>query len=149
MFQLTCVLVGLLLWEICFFLGLIDPNKLSHPTAVIGALLEESFVKGFVLMVVQSAGASVVGLAIGIAIGSKLIRSPRATEAAICFLRVAIWLPFLTAWAIPIPVSVSQPNQADQIVWTWTVTISTVTLFACYYYLTLCFVLGLEFRHLR
>lgn len=137
------ILLFLGLWEICYYTGLIDPNRFSHPKAVIQTLLNNAFLEGFGLMAVQLTFASLVGGGIGVAIGSVMIRSDRLAQAAIRFLRIGMWLPFLISWAIPISSSAWR-NWFVPITVAWIESVNAVVFAACYHYLNGRFILGLE-----
>lgn len=142
------VLVLLGLWEISYFLGLVDPIRFSHPKAVIHVLLNNTFLEGFLLMGAQLACAFLVGGTIGVVIGSFVMRSGPFAQGATRFLRLGLWFPFLMSWAIPISYS-ADPTRIVLTIWTWTVSVVAVALFTCYSYLNARFVLGLEWVEAR
>ncbi len=129
------ILLVLGVWEICYFSGLIDPIRFSHPGGVIDAVIDYTFLRGFILLLAQLSFAALVGGSMGVGIGSFLIRSRPLSEAVIRLLRIGLWLPFLISWAIPISYT-GYPDRTALTVWTWIVSSVAVLLYSCYHYQT-------------
>jgi ABC-type nitrate/sulfonate/bicarbonate transport system permease component len=89
---------------------------------------------GFIVMLTQVVLISLLGGALGVGVGSLIFRGPWLTRAALRFLRIGMWVPFLASSALQM---------------VWLVGLAAVTLAACYYYLASRFILGLDWRNAR
>ena len=141
----------LFLWELAYGLGLIDPLRFSHPLGVLPVLGDFEFLRGFGVMVLQVLFASLVGGSIGVLAGRLILISSWLTQAALRFLRLGQWLPFFVFWALS-TWGVKKGELTDAPFWIVVsvmgiiAAVPTVTLSACYYFLSARSTLGLKGR---
>jgi len=142
------VVLGLLLiWQVLVDLGLIDPVRFSHPTAVLQTFGDGKFLRRLLAMFVQLAVVLFLGGLIGLTIGALGSRTSWLALSLLRFLRIGFWIPFFVFWPLPI----WPPKEGylyDPIIWVWLVSVATVSLSTCYSYLAARFILGLERRKL-
>ena len=136
----------LLLWEVLYYLKLVDSVRFSHPLGVVQALGRS--LSGFSMMLVHFTFAALLGGGLGFVLSRFIIRSTWLTQATLRFLRIGLWLPFLIYW--PLPTWPPRDNyRYDPIFWAWIVSVWAVAMSACYHHLTARFVLALEWREAR
>jgi ABC-type nitrate/sulfonate/bicarbonate transport system permease component len=97
------VILVLYLWDIAFFLGLRDPDQISHPFAMLRSYGDIVFLRGFGSMLREMIFAFVSGGLAGIGIGAISLHAPTLTGWAIHFLRIIQWVPFIVAYAVFAP----------------------------------------------
>ncbi len=134
-------IIGLLvLWELLFQVGLIDAVRVSHPIAILETVKDSNFLRGWGIMSAQVGLASLIGISIGLLFGRLIIRSVPLTEAALAFLQIGQWLPFLLYW--PLPIWPPRPQYwLDAFFWILVGSITAVSLSTCYHYLATIFLL--------
>jgi len=126
-----------------------DSGPSAHPLDVIRVFTYVDFLRGFGMMFLQILLSSLIGDAIGLVAGSLILRSARLSQAALRFLRIGLWLPFFVFWALPIW-SLRVELRFDIISWMVILTagvvalLPTVSLAACYYFLTARITLELD-----
>ena len=103
----TKIFLGLVfvlyLWDIAFFLGIRDPAEIPHPFAVFRSLGDIVFFRGFGSMLREIIFTFVSGGLLGIVIGATILYTPSLTGTTLRFLRIAVWVPFIIAYAIFAP----------------------------------------------
>lgn len=143
------VIVGLLLvWELIYWLRLIDPARFSHPIAILKTFGDLDLLGWFTVFLVQMAVASLLGGPLGIILGILIIRSTWLTQATLRFLRIGHWLPVFIYWPLPI----WPPRDGYEVVsifWAWTASVAALALFNCYHYLAARFSPGREWTQDR
>jgi ABC-type nitrate/sulfonate/bicarbonate transport system permease component len=93
----------LCLWDIAFFLGIRDLAQIPHPFAVFRSLGDIEFLRGFSSMLREIIFTFVSGGLVGIGIGATVLYTPSLTAAALRFLRIALLVPFIIAYAVFAP----------------------------------------------
>lgn len=130
----------LLLWEVLYYLGWINPRHLSHPLGALQVLVDPKFLKAFGVILSQIAFSSLIGGTIGLGLGALISQSSWVAQLTVRFLRIGLWVPFLVLWAIP-------PLWSNAIApFYLAVGCTAVVLFTCYHFLTLRIVLGLRWK---
>lgn len=113
----------LLIWELLFYLRVIDSSRFSHPLGTIEALRNFDFVREFGRTLVDTLIASFSGTIIALTLAVLIAQSSWAIQTAIRFLRLGIWAPFFIFWAVPY--------------WLLPAAVTAVSLFACYKFLSI------------
>lgn len=113
-------------YDLTGILGLRNPNSFPHPFFYIRSIEEIQYFKGFPRMLRQAMFLFVGGGLLGWGASLVILKNKWLTLAAIRFLRVAMWIPFLVVFAVP-----------D----TFRLGIAAATLVAIYHYLTAKFYL--------
>jgi len=126
----------LILWELFYYLGLVDPNRFSHPLGIFLTFGDWHFLRGFLFMLAQWTSAVLLGGTIGITVGAILVHNAWLTRSATRFLHVGVWIPFLVLWAIPI-IYPKDNYVLVNVLLVWVLSIAAVSLFSCYEYLVL------------
>jgi len=95
-------LAVLIVWEALYIAGFIDPVRYYHPIGALQILSDLNFLRGFGLMSVQLVVASLAGGTIALAVGPLILRRGWLVGSTIRFLRIAMWIPFIIYWPLPI-----------------------------------------------
>lgn len=125
-------ILGFLLWELLYYLGVGDFSRFSHPLGTIVALKNVDFLRAFGKTLLSVMISSFFGGAIGLGVAVLVSKSSRLAETAVQFLRIGLWAPFFVFWAVPY--------------WLLPTAIVVVSLFACYRFLGLRVALSLSWR---
>lgn len=143
--SISILICSLILWELLFYVGVVDPVRFSHPIAGIQASADPKFLRGFGLMLTQVIVAFLFGGGIGTVLGFLILRNGWLTLASIRCLRTGMWLPFVIYWALPMwnprEISVQQA-----FLFAFTVSSTAVALITCYQVIVAGSSLGLKWQ---
>jgi hypothetical protein len=89
------------LYDLTSYLGIRDTTRFPHPFVYFRLLGDIEYLRGFPGMLRQTMFSLVAGGLIGWAISLVILRNDWLTRAAIRFFRLAMWFPFLVAFAAP------------------------------------------------
>jgi ABC-type nitrate/sulfonate/bicarbonate transport system permease component len=129
------VVLLLFVWDLGYFLGLRNPDRLPHPFVFFGMLGDFEFLRGFGRVVLRhTIFSSVLGGVLGVGLGILVARSTRLTQVVLDYLRHGLWFPVFVLFATPDP---------------FTLSIAAVALCACYHYLTSVSLLRLRGHEVR
>ncbi len=112
-----------LIWELLFYLGIIDSSRFSHPLGTIEAFRNLDFLLAFGKTLFDVFLASLLGVAIGLVLTVLISQSSWLIQTAIRLFRLGLWAPFFIFWGIP--------N------WLFPTAVAAVSLFTCYRFLSI------------
>jgi len=139
---------GIVLVEVIYWL-LGTKGGVILPIATLYVLGDLSYLHGYAFFLSQVGLSALLGRIIGGVLSSVITRSEWLAQSTLRFLRMGIWLPFYVFWALPIW-HMREGEHVDFTVWlavTLTGVIAafpTVTLSACYYFVRIRSIPGLE-----
>lgn len=128
----TVVCGFVLLWELLYYVGVIDSSRFSHPLGTIDALRNLDLIIGLGKTLFYVVISSFLGVSIGLALAGFISQSSWLSQTVIRFLRLGLWAPFFVFWAVPY--------------WLLPSAVSGVSLFACYQFLSIRLALSLPWR---
>jgi hypothetical protein len=88
-------------YNVTFYLGVRDTTRFPHPFVYFRSLGDIEYLHRFPGMLRQAMFSLVAGGLIGWAVSLVILRNDWLTRATIRFLRIAMWFPFLVAFAAP------------------------------------------------
>lgn len=88
------------LYDLTFYLGIRDTTRFPHPFVYFRSLGDLEYLRGFPGMLRQAMFSLVAGGLIGWASSLVILKNDWLTGATIRFLRIAMWFPFLLAFAV-------------------------------------------------
>jgi len=88
------------LYDLTLILGIRDPTRFPHPFFYIRSLDDLEYLRGFTRMLRQAMFSLVAGGLLGWGVSLAVFKNSRLILAAIGFLRVAMWIPFLVVFAV-------------------------------------------------
>ena len=110
----------LYLWDLAYFVGLRNPDRLPHPFSLFTALADIEVLRGFSAMLRDIIFSFASGVLIGMPVGAMVLSSPSLVRVIRPFLRIIPWFPLLLIFAIP----------QQLLMW-----ITAVALSTCYHYI--------------
>jgi ABC-type nitrate/sulfonate/bicarbonate transport system permease component len=126
---LLAVVFLLYLWDVAFFVGLRNPDRVPHPFSLFRTLGDIEVLRGFPAMLREVIFSFASGSLIGIAIGALVLYSSSLSALIRSLLSILLWLPLIVIFAVPAPLVMG---------------IIAVALCACYYYIAARSPLGLK-----
>jgi hypothetical protein len=88
------------LYDLTSYLGIRDTTRFPHPFVYFRSLGDIEYLRGFPGMLRQAMFSLVAGGLIGWAVSLVILRNGWLTQAAIRFLRIAMWFPVLAVYAV-------------------------------------------------
>jgi ABC-type nitrate/sulfonate/bicarbonate transport system permease component len=98
------IFIGLslvLIWELVFYLAVVDFSRFSHPFGIVTALRNADFISALGSMLVYVLIASFSGVVVGLPFAALVSKNPSFAQTTIHFFRILVWVPFFVFWAIP------------------------------------------------
>jgi ABC-type nitrate/sulfonate/bicarbonate transport system permease component len=117
---LLAIVLLLYLWDVAFFIGLRNPDRVPHPFSLFRTLGDIEFLRGFPAMLREVIFSFTCGSLIGIAVGALLLYSSSLSGLIRRLLRIILWFPLIVVFVVPAPLVIG---------------IIAVVLCACYYYI--------------
>jgi ABC-type nitrate/sulfonate/bicarbonate transport system permease component len=110
----------LYLWDVAFFVGLRNPDRVPHPFSLFRTLGDIEVLRGFPAMLREVIFSFASGSLIGIAIGALVLYNSSLSALIRSLLRILLWFPLIVIFAVPAPLVIG---------------IIAVVLCTCYYYI--------------